>query len=56
MGRLIVNIPVRDVQADEIWSFSGKKEKMRTSDDDPNLGDAQYNTPLRIGCRPLLVE
>jgi hypothetical protein len=21
MGRLIVNIPVKDVQADEIWSF-----------------------------------
>jgi IS1 family transposase len=40
MGRLIVNIPVRDVQADEIWSFVGKKEKMLTSDDDPNLGDA----------------
>src|SRR5580658_4629654 len=28
MGRLVVNIPVRDVQADEIWSFIGKKEKM----------------------------
>jgi IS1 family transposase len=40
MGRLIVNVPVRDVQADEIWSFIGKKEKMRTSDDDPNMGDA----------------
>jgi transposase-like protein/IS1 family transposase len=40
MGRLIVNVPARDVQADEIWSFIGKKEKMRTSDDDPNLGDA----------------
>jgi hypothetical protein len=40
MGRLIVNVPVRDVQADEIWSFIGKKEKMRTSDDDPNTGDA----------------
>src|SRR3984957_18706519 len=40
MGRLIVNIPVRDVQADEIWSFIGKKQKQLTSEDDSNLGDA----------------
>lgn len=40
MGRLIVNIPVRDVQADEIWSFIAKKEKMREEDDDPSFGDA----------------
>src|SRR5882672_8420412 len=26
MGRLIVNIPVKDVQCDEIWSFIKKKE------------------------------
>ena len=40
MGRLIVNVPVRDVQADEIWSFIGKKEKAREEGDDPNFGDA----------------
>jgi transposase-like protein/IS1 family transposase len=40
MGRLIVNVPVRDVQADEIWSFIAKKEKMRDKDDDPSFGDA----------------
>lgn len=40
MGRLIVNVPARDVQADEIWSFVGKKQKQLTSADDPNLGDA----------------
>lgn len=40
MGRLIVNVPVKDVQADEIWSFIGKKEKRVTEDDDPNYGDA----------------
>ena len=40
MGRLIVNVPVQRRPGDEIWSFIGKKEKRRTSDDDPNLGDA----------------
>src|SRR5580700_2598961 len=40
MGRLIVNVPVADVQADEIWGFIGKKEKQMTDDDDPNYGDA----------------
>ncbi len=40
LGREIRNVPARDVQADEIWSFIGKKEKMRTAEDDPNLGDA----------------
>src|SRR5690348_4384795 len=27
MDELIQDVPVRDVQADEIWSFIGKKEK-----------------------------
>jgi IS1 family transposase len=40
LGDKIRNIPARDVQADEIWSFIGKKEKQRQVDDDPNLGDA----------------
>ncbi len=40
MGRLIVNVPVKNVQCDEIWSFIGKKEKAVTVDDDPNLGSA----------------
>jgi hypothetical protein len=26
MGRLIVNVPVKDVQCDEIWGFVQKKE------------------------------
>ena len=29
MGRLIVNVPVRDVECDEIWGFVGKKGKAR---------------------------
>jgi transposase-like protein/IS1 family transposase len=40
MGRLIVNVPARDVQADEIWSFVGCKEKVRTAEHDPSFGDA----------------
>ena len=34
-----MNVPVRDVQADEIWSFVGKKKKRRICCDDPTLGD-----------------
>jgi transposase-like protein/IS1 family transposase len=40
MGQLIVNVPVRDVETDEIWGFIAKKEKQITADDDPNYGDA----------------
>jgi len=40
MGRFIVSVPVKDVQADEIWSFIQKKEKQCGPDDDPNFGDA----------------
>ena len=40
LGKKIRNVPVKDVQADEIWSFIGKKEKARQPGDDPNLGDA----------------
>jgi IS1 family transposase len=39
MGQKLTNVPVRDVQADEIWSFIGKKEKKRKPADDPMLGD-----------------
>jgi IS1 family transposase len=42
MGRLIVNVPVRDVQCDEIWGFVKKKEahKFPFEKDDKNIGDA----------------
>lgn len=40
LGRLIVNIPARDVECDEVWQFVAKKEKMVTLEDDPNLGDS----------------
>jgi transposase-like protein/IS1 family transposase len=42
MGRLIVNVPVTDVQADEIWGYVQKKEahKAPFEADDKNIGDA----------------
>jgi len=39
LGEKLRNVPVKDVEADEIWSFVGKKEKQVRADDDPNLGD-----------------
>jgi IS1 family transposase len=39
-GQMIRNVPVSEVQADEIWSFIGKKEKALREDDDSTLGDA----------------
>jgi transposase-like protein/IS1 family transposase len=41
MGRLIVNVPCRDVECDEIWGFVGKKQKRVKPEDDSDLGD-QY--------------
>lgn len=40
MARLIVSIPVKDAQCDEIWGFIGNKQKRVRDDDDPNFGDA----------------
>jgi transposase-like protein/IS1 family transposase len=39
MAEKIRNIVVRDVEADEVWSFIGKKEKRVRPEDDQNLGD-----------------
>jgi IS1 family transposase/transposase-like protein len=42
MGRMIVNVPVKQVQCDEIWGYVGKKEKNKTVEEKNNdaLGDA----------------
>jgi lambda repressor-like predicted transcriptional regulator len=42
MGRLIVNVPVKDVQADEIWGFVQKKEAHKRPEEarDETIGDA----------------
>jgi len=39
MAQNIVNVPVRDVECDEVWAFIGKKQKRVRPEDDPNLGD-----------------
>lgn len=39
LGSKLRNVPVKDIQADEIWSFIGKKEKRVRPEDDQNLGD-----------------
>lgn len=40
MGKHVRNVKVKDVEADEVWSFIGKKEKRVQPEDDQNLGDA----------------
>src|ERR1022692_3604763 len=42
MGRLLVNIPVKDLQCDEIWSYVSKKEahKLPAEKDNDGIGDA----------------
>ena len=39
MADKIRNVQVRDVEADEVWSFIGNKEKRVRPEDDQNLGD-----------------
>jgi len=42
MGRLIVNVPVKDVECDEIWGFVQKKEGHKSPEEanDGSIGDA----------------
>jgi len=42
MGRLIVNVPVKDVQCDEIWGYVGKKESHKLPEEahDDSIGEA----------------
>jgi transposase-like protein/IS1 family transposase len=39
LAKLLVNVQVRDVEADEVWSFIGKKQKRVRPEDDQNFGD-----------------
>jgi IS1 family transposase len=39
MANKIRNVEVRDVEADEVWAYIGKKEKRVRPEDDENLGD-----------------
>jgi len=42
MARMVVNVPVSDVECDEIWGYVGKKEghKLPSEKNDDSLGDA----------------
>jgi len=40
LGQKIRNVPVKDVQLDEIWGYCFKKQKSIRPGDDPNFGDA----------------
>jgi transposase-like protein/IS1 family transposase len=53
LDRVIQDVPVRDVQADEIWGFIGKKERQKTNEDDETLGDSY--TWVAIEARTKLV-
>ena len=39
MAEKVRNVECRDIEADELWSFIGKKQKRVRPSDDPNLGD-----------------
>ena len=39
MGEKIRNVPAKNIQADELWSWIGCKEKMVRPDHDPSFGD-----------------
>jgi IS1 family transposase len=54
MGRLIVNVKVRDVECDELWAFIGKKQKRVRPDDDQNLGDAYTFVAIERHCKLVL--
>jgi IS1 family transposase len=53
MNRLVRRIPVKDVQADELWCFVGCKEKTkkRKKISDPELGDAYTFVGLERGSK-----
>src|ERR1700691_440769 len=56
MGRLIVNVPVKDVQCDEIWGYVAKKEahKLPTEADDDSIGDAYCFVAIERGSKLVL--
>jgi transposase-like protein/IS1 family transposase len=46
LGQKIRNVPVQDVQLDEIWGFCFKKQKQLRPGDDPSFGDAWCFTAI----------
>jgi IS1 family transposase len=53
MQELIKDVPVKDVQADELWSYVNCKEKRKTTDD-PRRGDAYCFVVLERGTKMVL--
>jgi transposase-like protein/IS1 family transposase len=51
---MIQNVPVHDVQCDEIWSFIAKKEKQVKAGDDPTFGDAYCFTGIERNTKLIL--
>jgi transposase-like protein/IS1 family transposase len=51
---IIRNVPVKDVQADEIWSFIAKKEKMVKAGDDATFGDSYCFTGIERSTKLVL--
>lgn len=56
MGRLIVNIPVKDVQCDEIWGYVYKKEahELAMEADNEGMGDAYCFVAIERGSKLVL--
>jgi len=54
LGRKIRNVPVKDVQLDEIWGFCFKKQKALRPGDDPNFGDAYTFVAIERGSKLVL--
>jgi transposase-like protein/IS1 family transposase len=56
MGRLIVNVPVRDVECDEIWGFVQKKEGHKGPEEahDESVGDAYCFTAVERNTKLVL--
>ena len=46
LGEKIVNVPVKDVELDEIWHFCFKKQKALRLGDDPSFGDSWCFTAI----------
>jgi len=46
IAKKIVNVQVRDVEFDEVWSFIWKKQKRVKPEDDQNLGDPTPSSRL----------
>ena len=57
MGRIIRNVPVKDVQCDEVWCFIRKKEAHKTPEEaatDNTIGDAYTFVAIERGTKLVL--